>query len=210
MKVINFNKHIFSAFAVAFFLFIAFGSDDAPNTNEKPIETKKAIPILSEEEYLKYFQNKWDNVKLTNTSNGLPAYETYSNELDGVLQDILSVCEKDPKFTFKSKSKLNQLRLKLIDSKKNKKAMKDLIIYGQPSSKYDLIGCCEFYIKENANDPESIDIVASELTGQSKNGWLVKIKYRGKNAFGGIITLISTFDVRYNSLEKAYYVNNVW
>lgn len=49
-------------------------------------------------------------------------------------------------------------------------------------------------------------VVGYVIQGQSKKGWTVTVRYRGKNAFGGLVLKISTCDVRFNPSEKVYYV----
>ena len=73
-------------------------------------------------------------------------------------------------------------------------------------TKTDLTSPCENYLFENANDPKNLDIIENVIKGQSKNGWVVVVKYRGKNGYGGIVLQRTEFDVRYSVENKNYYV----
>lgn len=217
MKNFKLKHHFFSALAVGFFLLLAFGSDDdkssssssSSSTSSEP--EKKVVPKMTEEEYINYFQAKWDSVKLYKES-GFPQYDTYTTALGDVLNEMVTVLERDnPQIDLvKSPDKLNKLRLKFIDGKKYSKAMKDFFTYGQPIGGSELKYACESFLKDNANDPSSIDIEDYQVKGQSKNGWIVAVKYRGKNAFGGLVLNVSTFDVRYNPTDKFYYAVNAY
>lgn len=198
-------KHLASAIAVTGFLFIAFGSDDEPSSTSVP---EKVIPVMTDAEYLTYFQGKWDSVALKK-QEGFLQYDTYQSQLEAILQDMIKVLERDTSFTFDSPSKVNQLRLRLAESKKMKDALKNWFTYGQPS-KFDLKYACQYYLEQNANDPSSIDIEDWKVDGQSKNGWVVIAKYRGKNAFGGLVLNVSKFDIRFNPANKFYYVKNMY
>lgn len=207
MKYFKLKNQLFSLMAVGFFLLIAFGSDDSDNSTSTSSSSEKVLPSMTDEEYLTYFQAKWDSVTLK--KEGFPQYETYLNELTAILQDMTKVLDKDSTYHKDSPSKLNKLRLKLNASKKSKQAMKNWLTYGQPNYGTELESTCETYLKENANDPESIEIENSKVDGQSKNGWIVIMKYRGRNAFGGLVLNITTFDVRFNPTDK-YYVHSTW
>lgn len=177
-------------------------SNDKKNTQAEA--TKSELPSMTEDEYVKYFQDKWDAVKLEKEGK-FPQYETYQTALEKILQDMLSVLEKDPSYKLNSSSKLNKLRLKFVDSKKMKTAISNYVTYGQPMLGDELKYACETLLKENANDPSSIDIEGYAVQRQSAKGWVVALKYRGKNAFGGLVLNVSTFDVRFNAAEKVYY-----
>ena len=86
-----------------------------------------------------------------------------------------------------------------------KTAISNYLTYGQPLGSFELQDACKEFIIDNANDPGSIDIVGSIIKGQSKKGWTVIVKYRGKNAYGGLVLNVNTFDVRFNPSEKIYY-----
>jgi hypothetical protein len=44
------------------------------------------------------------------------------------------------------------------------------------------------YLKNNANDPKSIEYVECSVLIEFTNGWFSqRVKFRGKNAFGGLI-----------------------
>ena len=169
---------------------------------------KHEVPHKTEGDYIKYFQNKWDSVTITYDEK-FPKYETYKTSLDDILQEMVTVLGKDTSFKFDSPSKLNKLRLKFIDSKKMKQALSNWLTYGQPEMDFDLKYPCEEYIKDNANDPSSIDFDGFKIKGQSKNGWVVLIRYRGKNVFGGTVLNVNSFIVKFNPTEKSYYVSSV-
>ena len=209
----SFSKisHLYSGIGLLFFLLIAFGSMDDNKTSSTSSEAeksvKKEIPKMTEDEYCNYFQIQWDSVKLLKR-DGFPQYSTYCDELNSVLQNMVSVIEQDTSRNIDLgtyPSKLNKIILKFIASKKNKDAIKNWLTYGQPLSEYELKIACKTFLKENAHDPSSIDIEDYKIDGQSKNGWVVIVKYRGKNAFGGLVLNVSTFDVRYNPIDKFYY-----
>lgn len=203
------RNHYLSLFGLCFLIFFALGSvDDEGSDSSETEKVERVIPEMSDEEYLTYFQKNWDAVTLVK-QDGFPQYETYQRELEAITQDMLRVLERDPEFTFDSTSKLNTLRLKLIDSKKYKEALENWLKYGQPYSKYELKSACEYYLKQVANDPSSIDIDDWKIEGQSKDGWLVLVKYRGKNGFGALVVNVSRFDVRFNPLEKSFYVQSM-
>ncbi|UEG49362.1 hypothetical protein LK994_12040 [Ferruginibacter lapsinanis] len=196
---------VIGAFLFMGFVYEKLGCTDTKDKNGTSTETvKNEIPSMTEGEYLKYFQDKWDAVKLE-TEGQFPQYEDYQVSLENVLQEILSALQKDPSFKVDSPSKLNKLRQQLIDSKKMKTAISNYLTYGQPMSDYALKDACQTYLEQYANDPNSIDIENYKILKQSKKGWVVVVKYRGKNAFGGLVLNISTFDVRFNPSEKIYY-----
>jgi hypothetical protein len=178
--------------------------EDKKVSKENSNESNNSNKIISEDEYIEYFQAKWDSVKVI-TEGGIPQYKKYSEELDNIMQEMGNVLQKeDPKVDLiNSQKKLNKLRLKFNDSDKNTEALRKYFTYGQPLD-FDLKLACEEFLESNANDPSSIDIEDWKIKGQSKNGWLVLMKYRGRNAFGGLILKVSTFDVRYNPTNDRF------
>jgi len=165
--------------------------------NTLPAETK----ALTDEEYVQSLNSIWDAKQLDKV-DGFPQYEDYRNSLDTVL-DLMNRVTKSGSFP-----KVEKLKSKFQKSKKYQDAVNGHLKYGQPISKSDLTVPCEYYLEANMNDPSSLDIISSQIEGQSKNGWLVLVKYRGKNAFGGLVVNVTQFELQYNETAKVYDVIN--
>lgn len=163
---------------------------------EKVIEKERQLTF---EEYSSSIENDWNQISLTNDGD-FPQYKDYYEALEQIFKKI-----EDSKKTYDTLS-LSKLSNKLSKSKKYTEALSNYIIYGQPMMSVDITYPCEAHIKEYANDPESIDIEKSIITGKTKKGYEVMVKYRGNNAFGGKVLNISSFDVRYNFINNSFYV----
>lgn len=198
-----------------FLLTILIGCDlpqaDKPSPENKPEIMASTPPIIkSEPELIADFKTEWDAVVLTKAEDfnmqvkGFPKYETYLSELDKTLEKISSLT----KVSNETFPKLEKLRLKLIDSKKYKDAQKNFLMYGQPIQRNDITYPCESYLRQNLNDPGSLDIIDTDTEGQSKKGWVVWIKYRAKNGFGALVLQVGKFEVQYNATNKEYTVIN--
>lgn len=171
--------------------------------NEAPTPKQEKY-TLTEDDYIKYFQAEWDSVKLVKDDfSGFPKYGKYTDDLSEINRQMSAVVESNPNF-----SKLEKLRMKFVDSKKWAEADKKWLTYGEPGDREYLISPCRDYIVNNAHDPYSIDIVDSG-TGQTNKGWKVQVRYRGKNMLGNKVINVATFDVRFNPVNKSYYVNSV-
>ncbi len=63
------------------------------------------------------------------------------------------------------------------------------------------VRCVSDYLEANANDPDSLEWVdwyAPVLTTyKDKRAWAVRLSYRGKNAFGGVVLQRHTFYIRH-------------
>jgi cytochrome c peroxidase len=148
--------------------------------------------IVNEEDLIKKYKTEWDSVNIV-TIAGIPQYANYIDKLDEIPQSISKLTKK-PGNTY---LKLENLRLELLAGKKHKEAIKDYITFGQPVNKEELISPCT---KSIGNLPE-VEILENQLIGQSKNGWLVLIKYKTKTK-PNIQT--NTYTVKYNPIEKNY------
>ncbi|HXU27431.1 MAG TPA: cytochrome c peroxidase [Bacteroidia bacterium] len=163
----------------------------------KPImktETK-IVPKINESIIAKY-KTEWESVTLT-TIDGIPQYISYMDKLDEITQNISKQIKNQKNI------ELENLRSEFLDSKKHKEAIKNYIIFGQPTSKDEIIEPCKQQLKSNINDA---DIIDTKLNGQSKKGWLVLIKYKAKNKSGDIVVKTTSFDIKYNPIEKNYVV----
>jgi hypothetical protein len=163
----------------------------------------RPIAKLTDEEYVKYFQEKWDSIELYQ-ERGIPQYKTYWDELGKVLEEISPILEQDS-----SLSKLKKLESKLDGSKKIQEARTDYVTYGQPSYG-TLIALCQDYLQNNLNDPESLEIEDKRIDGRTKKGWNVIIKYRATNGFGALTLHQTKFDIRFNMIGATYQVANVY
>lgn len=56
------------------------------------------------------------------------------------------------------------------------------------------------YLKQVANDPDSIKIDGCTKVYHSKDGWLVGCNYRGRNGFGGMIRTANWFTIRHGQV----------
>ena len=66
---------------------------ESNNKNETQTETaKNVVPSMTDEGYLKYFQEKWDAVKLEKEGK-FPQYDHYQTSLNNILQEMLTVLE---------------------------------------------------------------------------------------------------------------------
>lgn len=193
---------IFGILIVVFFIFYDSSNKDkslTPSSNiEQPV--KKELPKMSDEEYVTYFENKWENVK-QDTINGFPQYETYLNSIGDIMDEIIKIKKTDVQDTL---PKLKKLQEKLLQ--KMLKADNNFISFGQPIGEYELTGAGERYLENNLNDPSSLEIIDSKVEGRSKNGWIVWTKYRAKNGFGALVMQVSKFEVRYNINVKLFEV----
>ena len=65
------------------------------------------------------------------------------------------------------------------------------------------------WIKENANDPDSIKYESwSKVSPLNNNSWFVAVKFRGKNAFGAYVLNEMRFEIRNGKIVKSYSVNH--
>ncbi len=206
----NIFKHTFSALSVCIFLLLGYGSYDDETTSSTPTEVKIELPKMTDDEALSYFKNQWDSVKL-NKVEGFPQYKTFSTNLSEIIHSMTEYLQKsDTKIDLeKSTNKVNKLRIQYLKSKKYKDAQYNYQIYGQPFAKTELRGACRAYLEEYANDPSSIEIEDYRIEGQSNNGWVVSVKYRGSNAYGAIVLNYATFDIKFNSVDEFFYVAGV-
>lgn len=181
--------------------------DSAPKIETKKPDSAEIIKEIkaNEKYFIKEYQNIWDSIVLFK-KDGFPQYETYQSLLENVINSIAKRISDNPPNLL---PKLEKLRLKLIDSKKYKEAVKNYLIYGQTIWESDITYPCEHYINQNANDPSSIDIIEKKIEGQSKKGWYVLVTYRGKNAFGGLVLQKSEFEVQFDAINKLYQVIRV-
>ena len=60
----------------------------------------------------------------------------------------------------------------------------------------------EYYLKEVANDPDSIEVDRCTKVYQSERGWLVGCDYRGRNAFGGMIRKSNWFTISHDRVVQ--------
>jgi cytochrome c peroxidase len=163
----------------------------------KPIvktETK-VVPKIDESIIAKY-KTEWESVTLA-TIDGIPQYISYMDKLDEITQNISKQLKKQ------KNTELENLRSEFLASKKHKEAIKNYIIFGQPTSKDEIIKPCKKQLKNIVNET---DIIDSELKGQSKKGWVVLVKYNSKNKSGNIVLKTINFDVKYNPIEKNYVI----
>jgi hypothetical protein len=161
------------------------------------IPTTKIIvkpSILNEEDLIEKYKIDWDSIKIT-TIAGIPQYANYIDKLDEIPQSISKLTKK-PNNTY---LKLENLRLELLAGKKHKEAIKNYITYGQPANAEEIITPC----KKHISNLTEIEIIESQLTGQSKNGWMVLIKYKIKSEPD---LKTKTFTVKYNPIERNYVI----
>jgi len=60
----------------------------------------------------------------------------------------------------------------------------------------------ERYIKQTANDPSSLEFLEWSPITAVDGYWVVKCKYKGSNAFGGIVTNTTWFYIKNGQVEK--------
>src|SRR6185437_9354103 len=165
--------------------------------NPKPIvkpETKTATPV--DENIITKYKTEWESVKLT-TIDGIPQYASYIDKLDDIPQNISRLIKNQ------KNTALENLRSEFLASKKHKEAIKNYMIFGQPTNKSEIIEPCKKQLKIEVSET---DIVDSQLRGQSKKGWVVLVKYNSKNKSGEAIIKTASFDVKYNPIEKNFVV----
>ncbi|MEO8760511.1 MAG: cytochrome c peroxidase [Bacteroidia bacterium] len=163
------------------------------NPNIKPYKpiVKKAEPIiLTEDELVTNYKLVWDSTRVK-TINSIPQYNTHIDDLDAVLQQI-SQHAKSKHFL-----KLETLRLEFMQSTKHKVAIKNYILYGQPTNAKEIINPCV----QQLNKVGVTDITNTQLKKQTKKGWLVSITYKEKDKLK-----TSNFNVVYNPITKNYLI----
>jgi len=64
--------------------------------------------------------------------------------------------------------------------------------------------CIKKYLKMKANDPDSIKLVLCTKVYYTDSGWLVGCKYRGRNAFGGIVLNYNWFTIVNNAVIQMH------
>ena len=163
----------------------------------KPIaktETKIATPL--DENIVTKYKNEWERVTIT-TIDGIPQYANYIDKLDEIPQSISRAIKNQ------KNNALENLRLELLSSKKHKEAIKNYMIFGQPTTKNEIIEPCKKQLKTTVSET---DIIDGKLNGQSKKGWVVFIKFNSKNKSGDVVVKTTSFDVKYNPIEKNYVV----
>jgi hypothetical protein len=116
--------------------------------------------------------------------------------------------EIDKQLQTDSLPKLWKLYAKFSISEKYSETLGNFNKYWQPYVS-DLTNTCVACIKENTNDPESIDIAESKIIGRTKNGWEIWTKYSGRNGSGGMNLTVSKFDVRHSGIRN-FYVHRVY
>ncbi len=165
------------------------------NTASKKPNTQP-IPLNEDQLIIKY-KSAWDSVQLK-TINGIPQYNTYIDNLDGITEQI----SKYPKKPDAKLSKLEELRLQLMNSKKHKEAIANYFTYGQPASLAELTEPCKQAL--SLTNKTDIEIIHTEIKKPSKTAWVVLITYKIKNAAGSDALKTNSFEVTYNPVTKSY------
>jgi cytochrome c peroxidase len=159
----------------------------------KKIEIKPVV--LSEDELIVKYKTSWDSVQLK-TSNRIPQYATYIDELDKITENIEKHC-KQPKTKL---PKLEKLQAQLQNSKKHKEAIANYFTYGQPNSITELTEACKQVL--SIINKADIEITNTDIKKPSKTGWVVLVSYKIKGNTDVIKT--SSFEINYNPATKTY------
>jgi predicted house-cleaning noncanonical NTP pyrophosphatase (MazG superfamily) len=167
----------------------------------RPVVIKKPDTqpiIINEEALITKYKSAWDSVQLK-TSSGIPQYATYIDELDKITEQISKYTKKpDAKL-----SKLEELRLQLMNSKKHKEAIANYFTYGQPASLAEITEPCKQAL--SLTNKTDVEIIKAEIKKPSKTGWVVLISYKIKGSTWVIDALkTNTFEVSYNPVTKSY------
>ena len=120
-----------------------------------------------------------------------PENKTYKEKLDFYSEKLSSQEEKERKEQEKIK-KESEMRIAK---------------FGNPPTQSSWDGSyfpVEQYLKEVANDPDSIKISGCTGVYHTENGWLVGCDYRGKNAFGGMIKQSNWFTISHDRVIKMH------
>ncbi len=186
--------------------FAGFLTNYFSKINSQDQESVDSEVKILKEDTIAYYQQKWDAVKLIK-EDGFPQYELYQEALQKINEEMLADLESDPNFRYDSPSKLNKLRQKFCSSKKLKDALKNYYTYGQPAT-FDLEEPCKNYLRDNLNDPGSLEVNGFKILGQAPSSWLCVMQYRAKNAYGALVMQQTTFDVKFNPANKYFFVSH--
>ncbi|HOF98756.1 MAG: hypothetical protein BWZ11_00738 [Bacteroidetes bacterium ADurb.BinA395] len=145
---------------------------------------------------MKIVYNKIDGVlKLIYTQNNV--IEEYKNIMPECLSEFLKNGEKnfyslesyckDAKYDFNNREMTNK-------AVGNKPAQSELD---------GSVGIVKDYIKENANDASSIKFIEWSKVSSFGEYWVVRCKYKGTNALGGVVTENMWFYIQNNQVIKS-------
>lgn len=172
----------------------------AKKVAETPVIPLKDTIVLAEQDYLVYFQNEWNAIEPTK-KGVIPKYGDCLDSLQRILDEMDALIEVHPTY-----AKVTALRLKFLDSDKNKSAQRNYLTYGQIDH-LELGAIIEEYYKmrDVIDLSDGVNIVNYKITGQSNKGWLVLVRFIpiGKSHF-----YEETLDLRYSAKDKSFYVEN--
>jgi|GEM_PF-4119009 hypothetical protein len=161
-------------------------------------EHKKKLLVL-DNELVADFKKRWNNLKVEHGQ-----FLTYLDSIEGIYTRMEQIISQNND----ELPKLKKLCTSFKQSQKHLNALTDYQKFGQLKDNDDLFIPCRVYLKANANDPESIDIIDQQVQGRNKNGWIVAMRFRGKNAFGGLVINSASFVLDWVDVNKEYVVTN--
>ena len=160
---------------------------------------------MSNEEYLKYFSDKYNLISLKKRFSVAPLYGEYADKLSKLMTEM---DEANRQYNILQDQKLLKLQ-KLIESK-NKEALEKYMKFGEPDE--DLIyiqSSCEVALKSVLKDPDYEIVKDKYFLKQTATGYKYKLLIRAKNSFGAKVLQEMSFDLTYDPVDKIYRVANV-
>lgn len=144
---------------------------------------------------MKIVYNKIDGVlKLIYTQNNV--IEEYKNIMPECLSEFLKNGEKS---FYSLESYCKDAKYDFNNREMTNKAV------GEKPAQSELdgsVGIVKDYIKENANDASSIKFIEWSKVSSFGDYWVVRCKYKGTNALGGVVTENTWFYIQNNQVIK--------
>jgi hypothetical protein len=177
---------------------------------KQQIETKKFEEALKKINTYKYVSDT-DLLKLKNTAREqiilsklktIPTSQTVENLK--YYNELLTLQPNNTKYKTK-KGYYNKIQIE----QKAKQASRILLLGKKPIKDHWGGGYLEIehYLKKTAHDPDSIKFSSCSDIFYTKNGWIVRCTYRGKNAFGAKIQNTHWFTIKHGAVIQQHESN---
>lgn len=171
----------------------------------KKILALPSVPKMSNDEYLKYYKDKYNSISLKKRFNVAPLYGQYADALSKLIAEI---DEANRLYRILEDQRLKKL-LQAIENK-NKEALKNYLKFGEPDEDFiEINSSCEAALKDVLKDPDYELVKDKYYLKQSTSGYKYKLLIRAKNSFGAKVLQEMTFDLQYDPTNKMYTVVNV-
>lgn len=179
-----------------------------------PIEVKSKVDKfriqysnISDSLFAKKYSSKLDKSEYYPTNDKYPVVEGYILKFEEIQNELLNL------ITSRKAANLRSVQLESVyktEFEKFKKMYALYSIYGD-GNEYAMKTAAIDGIKETMNNPKSFEFIEGWPTPKrTKSGWVYYIKFRGSNAFGGIVTNDRNVVLRFDPEYKIYKSVNVY